>query len=645
MTLILCVPIAVALFLAPEDKQLEKINEAIQSAANQYDEVLFGCHKVVRDNKKLVNYANDDIHHADIEVGRITASMTKTVGTQQDLSGKLEDAKFRRLKHQLFCEKMKSFHMDQLKILKTDIDLADSVKDLVACDAGQDITFIVCDDATTLLAKQAGHPTVSAERAALLEVIGGPVKCALGKDIRCGTLTDAVSALHGAAKDNAQLLRARLAAHIDFCKKQTSGMDESSVFNAFRLKNVGSDMAYHAVKNVEARSHQADMQQKRDVVEQQQTDKVSECKDRIADLIDQVENLKRQRAKLFKGIIHLDCEVSDWIPRGPCSTSCDGGNRTLIRHIIQTPVKGAACNALERVTMCNVDRCPQDCELDTWQPWTMCTSGCGGGTQKRERRVIHKPKYGGVVCKALVELQPCNMSPCHSDCVLGDKGPWGGCTRICGGGLRKRAYTIVTPVVGDGKCDVEPEWGPCKSISCPSKLRARQCRKQVDVVMVLDASGSLSDADFFNEIGFAKAFRNMFAQKSVAVVTYSDESEVVATFNDGDFDAQRLKRGTRLSQGLMKAQHLLSLGVDKRPSVVVYVIEAKGPDSVLTTKKSFELLKGYGVKVIGVLVGSRRQALWAREVATEPWQENLLVVDSFSKLDAWDAVVRACPST
>lgn len=76
-------------FLTPKDKQLQEINKAIQSALNQYDEVLFGCKKVALDNKRLVRYATDDALHADLEVGKIMTAMSKTIGSQEELSTKL----------------------------------------------------------------------------------------------------------------------------------------------------------------------------------------------------------------------------------------------------------------------------------------------------------------------------------------------------------------------------------------------------------------------------------------------------------------------------------------------------------------------------------------------------------------------------
>lgn len=685
----LWVPLAAEL---PADT-LENLNASIQSAVNQYDEVLFGCHKTVRDHKRRVKYAESDLHHADLEVGDATAALMKSLGDQHALSTQLDAGEFKRLKHIMHCDSLKDSKLDQLKILKNDIDLASAMRDLVECgDATSKTAFAVCDEKLVKLMNQPGHPSVSSQKKALLEVVGGPKKCALGNNINCGHLTDAVSHLHGAARDNTQVLRAQIAAHLEFCKKQLGDMDSSSVLTAHRLDGTGSDIAARASRNVDARKRQADMHVRRHEATQVHEDAVSYCKDRIADFAFKIENLKRHRARAFPGTISLDCELSDWLPRGHCTVSCGGGGfRLFTRSIIQTPSKaGALCNALERTEPCNVAACPRDCELAEWDAWTECTAACGGGTQRRQRSILKEPANGGAVCDSLEEIQQCGTGACGHDqeCKLGDWAPWGPCTRVCGdGGLRARKHTVInaasntaataavdlasdntvnsTASSASKACDAGLEYGPCMgNPACPS-LRGRaagsKCAGDVDLVLVLDASGSVSDAAFDAQLARAKQLRDVFKPNSVAVVSYSDTATLVVPFDDeksGDVDgeggfeksareagAREEEGGTRLSQGLFKAHTLLARGTDMRdrPSVVVYTIEAKGPYSLLTTQKAFQELRDHGVKVIGVLVGER-DAPWAKEVVSEPSQEHVLRVKSFADISARDIFVRACPA-
>jgi len=651
----LWVPLTAAL---PAD-DLENINNSIQSAINQFDEVVFGCHNKVRDHKRLVKYAESDLHHADVEVGGVTATLTKSLGNQHALSTELGGTKFKRLEHILHCDQIKDSKLDQLKSLKNDIDLATEMRDIVDCGNGtpdpatKQGAFAVCDEKVVRLMLLPGHPSVASQRKALLELVGGPKKCVIGDDVRCGSLTDAVSSLHGAARDNTQIIRAQIEAHLEFCKKQLGNMDDATVIAAHRLEGTGEDIAVQASRNVEARQHQADMHVRKHKAKQIHEDAVSFCKDRIADLSFKIENLKRHRAKGFPNTMPMDCVLSDWMPRGHCTVSCGaGGQRLFTRTIIQAAHNGAACNALERHEPCNTDRCPEDCELSEWESWTACTASCNGGIRTRRRSVVRKPRNGGIVCHSLNEVQPCGTGACDVACELGEWAPWGDamCTRVCGdGGLRKRQHTMVTPGRGalENKCDVGEEYGPCELKPCPSLRESRKCKRDaVDVVLVLDASGSLTDEEFTAQISRAKQLRELFPANTVAVVSYSDEAQVLVPFEEDGFEKNafsRLRGGTRLSLGLFKAQNLLSRGMGERPSVVIYTIEAKGPYSLLTTQKAFQGLRDHNVKVIGVLIGER-DAPWAKEVVSEPSQEHLLRVNSFAAIRVWDIFVRACPS-
>ena len=61
---------------------------------------------------------------------------------------------------------------------------------------------------------------------------------------------------------------------------------------------------------------------------------------------------------------------------------------------------------------------PQDCVVGDWGSWGKCTRECGGGTQTRERKIKYEAKRGGVPCKDkkfdthLQETQTCNVRPC-----------------------------------------------------------------------------------------------------------------------------------------------------------------------------------------------------------------------------------------
>jgi hypothetical protein len=53
------------------------------------------------------------------------------------------------------------------------------------------------------------------------------------------------------------------------------------------------------------------------------------------------------------------------------------------------------------------------------------------------------------------------------DCVPGGWGPWGECSKSCGGGFRTRTRAIVRPASGKGTCNIPLEQSlPCNSVTC-----------------------------------------------------------------------------------------------------------------------------------------------------------------------------------
>lgn len=50
-----------------------------------------------------------------------------------------------------------------------------------------------------------------------------------------------------------------------------------------------------------------------------------------------------------------------------------------------------------------------NCEYSEWEDWDTCSVSCGGGEQKRERRVARESEHGGASCtEKLHEKQDCN---------------------------------------------------------------------------------------------------------------------------------------------------------------------------------------------------------------------------------------------
>ena len=57
---------------------------------------------------------------------------------------------------------------------------------------------------------------------------------------------------------------------------------------------------------------------------------------------------------------------------------------------------------------------PKDCIVGDWGAWGGCSKKCGGGVQSRSRSVKYPAKFGGKQCPPLVNKRMCNTQPCSS---------------------------------------------------------------------------------------------------------------------------------------------------------------------------------------------------------------------------------------
>jgi len=214
-----------------------------------------------------------------------------------------------------------------------------------------------------------------------------------------------------------------------------------------------------------------------------------------------------------------DCEVSDF-QEEDCSVSCGGGTVKSTRSVLAHKVgKGLTCPKLEKVEACNDHPCPIDCRAGDWSGWSECSAQCGGGVRERSRPVFVEPLHEGEPCGETEEAVDCHMDACNVDCVLDEWTTWsddkeapggGQCSKACGGGSARRTRPVQVPERGTGTCagaldDERLQFKPCNSgpeHSCAEKLKVINgedgkrtqliCDSQVDVVVLLDGSGSLT---------------------------------------------------------------------------------------------------------------------------------------------------------
>merc|ERR1719160_1650938 len=179
------------------------------------------------------------------------------------------------------------------------------------------------------------------------------------------------------------------------------------------------------------------------------------------------------------------------------------GEQRLIREVMTQPEGGAKCLPLEAVRSCGQVPCPVDCQLEAWSGWSKCSAACGGGVQNRMREVKVAMANGGKPCGATSQTRPCDGQACEADCELGDWTGWSACSKDCDGGTRKRQKYITSPAEGSGTC--ADQWAPtrlqyktCNMFACyvpaGSLSGAMPCTAPLDVVLLIDGSGSLGQA-------------------------------------------------------------------------------------------------------------------------------------------------------
>jgi hypothetical protein len=180
------------------------------------------------------------------------------------------------------------------------------------------------------------------------------------------------------------------------------------------------------------------------------------------------------------GLENVDCHFSDWDPWSGCSANCDGVTRRNRRVEEFGRGTGEWCiGATEETWPCNPgpnedasEECrdnapPEDCELNDWTDWSVCSKTCGGGEHLRTRTVTKYPAHGGKQCShSIEEVVECNRHSCSGpqpvDCDLGHWQEWGECD-MCSGERTRLKKLVTYPTNGGNECNMTDmaEVGAC----------------------------------------------------------------------------------------------------------------------------------------------------------------------------------------
>lgn len=378
-----------------------------------------------------------------------------------------------------------------------------------------------------------------------------------------------------------------------------------------------------------------------------------QCRDEVDALLHKLCNLQQVRDQMSlaagKQELPQDCEVTEWRD-GVCSTSCGGGTRINAREVlVLAALGGAACPPLRMTQACSEEECPEDCETSTWSGWSSCSARCDGGFQERIRSVTVQPNGGGVSCGNLVSVRPCNSRACDRDCMLAEWSKWSLCSLPCDGGTHDRHRQVDRRALGSGFCPAAGagerlERQPCNDIACPEASNVTCHGAPVDLVLLVDASGSVGArgvASFKNlALELARRYPLGARASRVAVATFADEAHIVSGL-EGDLKVLegKLNSGmgwkggaSMLSRGLALANTVLAGSRIEAAPIVLVLTDGRVADPFLAAQVSARI-RGHGTRVLFAVAGRGKKATTLFErLSSRPSRENVIFVDSFAEL-------------
>jgi len=150
---------------------------------------------------------------------------------------------------------------------------------------------------------------------------------------------------------------------------------------------------------------------------------------------------------------NVDGSWSEWSVWSKCSETCDGGHRVRQKSC-DNPArkcKGAPCAGNSTQTeKCNEQNCPPVCGWSEWSNWSKCSKTCGEATKRRKRKCGCEVKKD---CKGKKkQTSECELDVCPEPCTVGPWSEWSKCSTTCGEGFKKRQRKIITEAINGGKC-------------------------------------------------------------------------------------------------------------------------------------------------------------------------------------------------
>jgi len=534
----------------------------------------------------------------------------------------------------------------------------------------------------------AGAPSAKDKRAA---------KCALGPSPQCYKLQERFLLIQSGIEDE----RDELLEHIDmakrFCEETKNTLEGQIQDDENMLSNAQTKLAAATEKEATAGETARQTARQNDELNEDLVKQMKTCSGNYINFETEICALKKIRGELYKmkggghSAFFQDCEVSKWDPE-ECTKRCargaeGGGVQKLTRNVLTHPNGGTKCLPLAAMRSCNNEPCPVDCRLSAWSGWSKCSAQCGGGVSQRLREVKTAMKNGGTPCGGASQARSCNNQACEKNCELTAWTKWSTCSKDCDGGTAKRQKFVKTVAEGAGKCPgawslKRLEYKKCNAKRCklPTGKLTLTCDKALDIVLLLDGSGSLGKKGWAAEIKAAQLFVDAFSVEhtkvSMAVILYSgpftwggvhkcyarntkkvDREKICAIKTVSHFtkDLAKVKklitglkwpRGSTLtSLALLTAKAELSLGRKNAQSNVIVFTDGR-PMSYRKTGIASRIVRK-SARLLWVPVTTYAPRKMIKGWATRRWKENVVFVPTFKKLEKPDVithiVANICP--
>merc|ERR1719502_2103056 len=518
----------------------------------------------------------------------------------------------------------------------------------------------------------AGAPSAADKKAA---------KCTIKKSPQCYKLQERFLLIQAGMMDERDDLLENIAMLEHFCEETKKTLETQIADAQDRLNNAQTKLAAATEKEATAgemaRQTAAENQQLNDELVKQ----MKKCSANYINFETELCALKKIRGELYKikggghSAFFQDCEVSKWEPE-ECTKVCGGGEQKLTRAVLTHPNDGCKCLPLAADRSCNNHPCPVDCSLKVWSGWSKCSAECGGGVSQRLREVKQAMKYGGKPCGATSQTRACNNAACEKDCDLSEWTKWSTCSKDCDGGTQKRMKFVDHEPEGDGECPDKwslkrLEYKKCNMMRCnvTEEEKPMACNRTMDVILLIDGSGSLGKAGWKAEIKAAQFTVDAFpdsGKAEMAVILYSGPKtwsgvkrctgknahnvdmeqcgiKTVTHFTD---DLKKVKQlvtgldwprgGTLTSLALMTAKAELGLGRKGAQSSVIVYTDGR-PLSFRKTELASRAVRKSS-RLLWVAVTEFAPLKYIKSWATRRWQENVVKVNNFGDLQKPETV-------